>query len=95
MHFLPFGPLNAAKPGVIDFHAATSTGDGVTELGIRLNKRSAINAELRRLNLPPEEPAGIQLQLDQAIPAEVEIADTDVAEAVDDVKTNPNEEITA
>jgi len=57
-----------------------ATGDGVTEVGCRLSKRALKGAELRRLNIPSEVPGEIQLDLQDAMPAAADQADTDVAE---------------
>lgn len=60
-----------------------TTGDGAIEVGVRLSKRSVVNAEVRRLQLPAEVPAEIQLNLEDAMPPMVGVADTDVLENVD------------
>jgi hypothetical protein len=59
-----------------------TTGDGATEIGFRLNRRAQTGAELRRLNIPSEGPQEIQLDLQDAMPAMADQADTDIAEAL-------------
>ncbi len=56
------------------------TGDGFTEVGLRLNKRSPTGAELRRLKIPVEAPTATQLVLEDALPVMADIADTDLAD---------------
>jgi len=56
------------------------TGDGATEVGIRLSKKAPTGGELRTLRIPTKTPAAEQLVLDQIPLAEVETADTDIAE---------------
>jgi hypothetical protein len=58
-----------------------TTGDGATEIGFRLNKRAQVGAELRRLNVPSEAPQEVQLDLQDAMAAMADQADTDIAEA--------------
>ncbi len=66
-----------------DQSMAATTGDGATEVGLRLTKRSSPRAELRRLNIPIEAPAGIQLILEDAMPAMADAADTDSVESAE------------
>lgn len=72
-----------------DQAVAATTGDGVTEVGLRLTKRSSVPADLRRLNIPSEAPVEIQLSLEEALPAMTDAADTDLAESVEE-DTNAN-----
>jgi hypothetical protein len=72
-----------------DQSVVATTGDGATEVGLRLTKRSAPRADLRRLNIPIEAPAEIQLILEDAMPAMVEAADTDSVESAEG-DTNAN-----
>lgn len=58
-------------------------GDGATELGLKLSKRAAPGAELRRLRIPTEAPASIQLRLEDHTPEMEDLADTDVAEVAE------------
>lgn len=67
-----------------------TTGDGATEIGFRLNRRAKIGAELRRLNIPSEVPQEIQLDLQDAMPAMADQADTDIAEAVLEAQEQAN-----
>jgi hypothetical protein len=69
--------------------AVSTTGDGATKVGLRLTKRSAPGADLRRLNIPIEAPTEIQLILEDAMPAMAEAADTDSVESAE-VDTNAN-----
>src|SRR5579859_315417 len=72
-----------------DQTVVATTGDGATEVGLRLTKRSAPRANLRRLNIPIEAPAEIQLILEDAMPAMAEAADTDSVESAE-VDSNAN-----
>lgn len=59
------------------------TGDGVTEVGLRLSRRVPAPAELRRLQVPAEAPPEIQLQLDDAMPPMTDVAETDLPESTE------------
>jgi hypothetical protein len=66
----------------INDQSVTATmGDGATEVGLRLTKRSSPRADLRRLNIPIGTPADIQLILEDAMPAMADAADTDSVES--------------
>jgi hypothetical protein len=67
----------------------SATADGRSEVGLRLTKRSSIRTELRRLLVPTGVPAEIQLNLEDAMPAMSNIADSDLVESIDsDASTN-------
>ena len=50
----------------------------IAKIGVRLNKRAEAGAELRRLRVPIDAPKEIQLNLEDAMPAMIDEADTDV-----------------
>jgi hypothetical protein len=59
-----------------------TTGDGATEIGLRLDRQAKIGAELRRLDIPSEVPLEVQLDLQESMPAMADQADSDIAEVV-------------
>jgi hypothetical protein len=63
-----------------DAQVEEAVGDGRIEVGVRLNKRVSAGSEIRRLKIPGEAAFEIQLQLEDALPPMVDIADTDVAD---------------
>jgi hypothetical protein len=55
-------------------------GNGTTEVGLRLTKTSPKAAELRRLEIPPDAPKEVQLELADQAPATDAAADSDLSE---------------
>jgi hypothetical protein len=60
-----------------------TTGNGQTEVGLRLSKRAPHGAELRRLRIHAEAPKEMQLKLEDAMPAIADAADTDLVEVAE------------
>ena len=59
------------------------TGNGVTEVGLRLSRPVPTPAELRKIKLPAIQSEEIQLELEEMIPAMADAAETDLPEIVE------------
>jgi len=64
-----------------DTPAEQLSGDGATEVGLKLNRRAKVGSQLCRLQMPGGEPSDVQLQLEDATPTAVEAADTDLSDS--------------
>jgi MAE_28990/MAE_18760-like HEPN len=67
-------------------------GDGVKEVGIKLDVKAPKVGELRRLVIPIETPREIQLELAEAMTSLADIADSDLPEIVDQASSTVTEE---
>ena len=68
----------------------SATGDGKTRFGVRLSRRSPPRAQLRRASVT-QEAGNVQLTLEDAMPAQTDVADTDLAESVEAESGPPSE----
>jgi hypothetical protein len=73
-HSLMNSTIESIQVAGTDVPAITS--EAAVEIGIRLNKRTSVGAELRRFEVPTSSTA-IQLQLEDVLPPTVDVADTD------------------